>query len=148
MAVDANTGSLGLIERPSSQTLTAQLQRMAWDSKMLGQVQGAAATDVTLYTIAATALIAGTVTLIQVCNVGAAALFRVHWRDTGQAVAVGNALYYDVPLAATGAANSSIPLILPIPPDGATLRPGGILSVRSDTGNVVFTAFGFELTRI
>lgn len=102
----------------------------------LGQAAPAANTDTALYTAAAAT--SAVVSSLVVCNTGGAATtFRVHLRNEGAAVGVGNALVYDMTLAA----KETIALTL-----GIALDAADVLSVRSASGTVTFTACGTEVT--
>lgn len=104
--------------------------------KSLGQVAPAANTDTALYTCPAST--SAVMSTIVVCNTGSApTTFRIHFRDEGAAVAVGNALVYDMDLLA----NDTITLTL-----GITCDAADVVSVRSAGGGVTFTAFGTEMT--
>lgn len=122
--------------------------------KMLGQAAPGAATDVTLY--APSSRFAGIITLIVVCNTGAATTFRIHHDNTGATRAVGNALYYDENINASGAmaagateteyARSGTRRLFFTNgfEGGLNVRNPGAVSVRSASGACTFTAYGFE----
>lgn len=66
------------------------------------------------------------------------ATFRIFIRPDAATAAVGNALYYDAPLAA----NTTL-----IVTAGITLDAGDVISVRSSSGGqLTFQAFGSEVT--
>ena len=70
------------------------------------------------------------------CNTsGAARLVRVWQRIAGAAAAVGNAIEFDVPVAA----GESVVLVA-----GLTFGATDVLTVASDLGGVTFTANGTE----
>lgn len=100
---------------------------------VLGQAAPAAATDTAAYTVPASRV--AVLSTLAVCNTGAATTYRVHIRKAGAAVAVGNAVAYEVSLGA----GQTDPLTW-----GITLGPGDIVSVRSASGAVTFTVFGEE----
>lgn len=100
----------------------------------LGQSAPAAGVDAAAYTVPAArvAVLSG----VWVCNTGAATTYRVHLRRNGAAVAVGNALLFDIALPA-GTADEKVLA-------GLTLGDADVLSVRSASGAVTFTVCGEE----
>lgn len=105
--------------------------------KILGQ-----AAPATGYTAADVVTVAAghsaVVSSLAICNTSAAArLVRVWARIAGAAAAVGNAVAYDVTLAA----GQTLPLVI-----GMTLAATDKLTVASDLGGVTFTAFGSDVT--
>jgi hypothetical protein len=109
---------------------------MAQTYKVLGQVNPAAATATTLYTVPASTQTV--VSTINVCNQAAtAATFRIAVRPAGAALAAVHYQAYDVALPA----NDSIPLTL-----GITLAATDVVTVQASTATVSFSAFGSEVT--
>lgn len=109
---------------------------MAFVYKVLGQSAPADTNNANLYTVpAATSAVVSTVHIANVTATAATA--RIFVRIAGAAAGVGNALAYDVSIAA----NSLFALS-----EGITLGVGDIISVRSSTGAALtFTAFGSEV---
>ena len=103
--------------------------------KVLGQVIPGAATDANLYTVPAST--SAVVSTLNVCNQGAATTFRVAVRPAGAALASLHYQAYDTPIAA----NDSIPLTL-----GMTLAATDVVTVRSASGSVSFSAVGSQVT--
>lgn len=109
--------------------------------KRLGQSRPTAAATSTLYTApAATATI---VTCIIICNVGASST------DSAQVYVVPNG----GPAPGPSAVDTAIIFNLPIPSGdpfvaniAQTLNAGDYIVVRSQNGNLVFTASGLEIT--
>lgn len=100
---------------------------------VLGQAAPAAAADAAAYTVPASRrAVSSTIT---VCNTGAATTYRVHARKAGAAAGAGNAVAFDVTLAA----GQSDALTW-----GVALGPGDVVGVRSASGAVTFTVFGEE----
>lgn len=109
---------------------------MAFVYKVLGQSAPADTNNADLYTVpAATSAVVSTVHIANVTATAATA--RIFVRIAGAAAGVGNALAYDVSIAA----NSLFALS-----EGITLGAGDIISVRSSTGAALtFTTFGSEV---
>jgi hypothetical protein len=109
---------------------------MATTYKVLGQVNPAATTATTLYTVpAATQAIVSTVT---VCNQTATAgTYRIAVRVAGAALAAAQYLAYDVSLPG----NASDTLTL-----GITLGATDVITVYSSAATFAFNAFGSELS--
>ena len=109
---------------------------MAQTHKVLGQVNPAAATLTTLYTVpASTSVIVST---LAICNQAAtAATYRLAVRPAGAAVAAQHYLVYDsiVP------ANDTITLTL-----GLTLAATDVVSVYASASTLSFHAYGVEVT--
>ncbi len=107
---------------------------MASVYKILGQTVVTADTDTTLYTVPA--LTSAVVSSIVACNIGTTErTFRIAVRTA--AIANKNYLYYDVT----------------IPPNdtfvftgGVTMEAGAIITVRANHADVVFSAFGSEVS--
>lgn len=109
---------------------------MASTYKVLGQINPSATTDTTLYTVPAST--SAVVSTINVCNQAAAnAVFRVAVRVGGATLEAKHYLAYDV----TVPANDSISLTL-----GITIAATDVLTVRSSTATLSFSAFGSEIT--
>lgn len=102
--------------------------------EVLGQAAPGAAADGVAYTVPANriAVLSG----VWICNTGAATTYRVHLRRNGAAVGVGNAVLYEIALPA-GRTDEKVLA-------GLALGDGDILSVRSASGAVTFTACGEE----
>ncbi len=109
---------------------------MAETLKVLGQSAPAADTDTTLYTVPASTSTA--ISTVNVCNRGSsAATFRIAIRPAGASIAEQHYLSYDT----TVPANDSIALTL-----GLTLATTDVVTVRANSANVSFSAFGTEVT--
>lgn len=98
----------------------------------LGQAAPAAGVDAAAYTVGGGRC---AVVKLTVCNTGAATTFRVHLRRNAAAVAVGNALCYDIALPA-GTTDDIL--------HGTALDDADVLGVRSASGAVTFTVTGEE----
>lgn len=109
---------------------------MATAYKVLGQSAPSATTDTTLYTCpSATETVVSTLT---VCNRGSSdATFRVAVRPNGAAIANQHYIAYDV----ASTANSVIGLTL-----GITLDASDVVTVRSSSADLSFSAFGSEIS--
>lgn len=109
---------------------------MATTYKVLGQSQPSANTDVTLYTVpSSTSTIVST---INVCNLGVGSdNFRIAVRPSGNTLANVHYLAYNTVVPGY----DSIALTI-----GITLATTDVITVYSTNGNVVFNAFGSELT--
>lgn len=109
---------------------------MADAAKVLGQVNPAATTATTLYTVpAATSAI---VSSINACNQNSvAATFRVAIRPVGATLAALHYLAYDVSCPG----NDSISIVI-----GATLATTDVVTVYASTATMSFSAFGMEIT--
>lgn len=78
------------------------------------------------------------ISLIEVCNTGAAATtFRIYPRKAGAAVAVGTASFYDAPIGAKETVQIR---------GGYTLSGADVLTVGAAAAGVTFTAHGSSLT--
>lgn len=102
---------------------------------ILGTQQApAAATNADVYTVPAARR--AVISTLVCCNTTAASrMVRVFAREAGAASAVGNAIVYDVALAAGDT------LLMTL---GITLAATDIITVQSNLGGVTFTAFGEE----
>jgi pyruvate/2-oxoacid:ferredoxin oxidoreductase beta subunit len=101
---------------------------------VIGQAAPGAGANGNLYTVPAARR--AVLSTIAVANTGGAyTTYRVHVRPGGAAAAAGNAIAYEVGLDA----GQSDLLTL-----GVTIAAGDVVSVRSVSGAVTFTAFGEE----
>lgn len=108
---------------------------MAETLKVLGQVAPTADTDTTLYTVPAATQAA--VSTVNICNRAAsAATFRVAIRPAGAAIDPKHYLSFDTTIPA----NDSIALTL-----GLTLGATDVITVRGNSSNLSFSAFGSEV---
>ena len=103
--------------------------------KILGQASPAAATNGDLCTPPAGEQ--WVVATLAVANVGAATTFRLHPRMAGAAASADNASNYDTPIAANTTEYLTVGMCL----NG---DEGDILTVRSASGDVTFTAWGMS----
>lgn len=107
---------------------------MATAYKILGQTVVTADTNTDLYTVPA--LTSAVVSSIVACNIGATErTFRIAIRNA--AIGNKNYLYYDVPIPA----NDSFVFT-----GGVTMEAGAIITVRANHADVVFSAFGSEIS--
>lgn len=104
--------------------------------KILGQAAPATTADTTLITVgAAKEQIISTLVIANVTATAATA--RVYARIAGAAVAVSNAILYDVNIPANSSATFTL---------GITLATTDVITVRTSTGAALtFTAFGTEI---
>jgi hypothetical protein len=110
---------------------------MAISYKILGQSQPASTANTDLYTVSAgkQAIVSS---LVITNTTGAAASARVFIRKAGATAAVGNAILYDVAIAAASVAGFTL---------GITLDATDVITVRSGAGNdLTFQAFGSEIS--
>lgn len=108
---------------------------MATTYKVLGQVNVAAATDTTLYTVpAATSAVCST---LAICNLGVSATYRVAIRPAGAAIADQHYLVYEA------AINQYDTTMLTL---GITLATTDVVTVRASTADVTFQLYGSEIT--
>lgn len=104
--------------------------------KVLGQSNPSATTATTLYTVPASTQTV--VSTIIVANIAAtAATFRIAVRPDGTALANQHYIAYDV----TVGANDSTALTL-----GLTLGDTDVITVYASTANLVFSAYGSEIS--
>lgn len=102
--------------------------------KVLGQINPAATTATTLYTVPASK--SAVISTLSICNTAASsANYRVAIRPAGAALATVHYLAYDV----TVAANDTTALTL-----GITLATTDVVTVYASTANLVFHAYGDE----
>lgn len=109
---------------------------MANNYKVLGQSAPALATDTTLYTVPAAK--EAVISTLVVCNrTATAATYRIAVRPDGASLANFHYVAYDVSIAA----NSFVTLTI-----GMTLDAADVVTVRSSTADLTFTAFGSEIS--
>lgn len=110
---------------------------MAFTYKVLGQSAPADTNNAALYTVPTGK--SAIISAIHVANVtGAAVNARLFVQVNGATAAVGNAIAYDVSIAA----NSVFALS-----EGITLAAADVISVRSSVGSALtFTLFGSEIS--
>lgn len=107
---------------------------MATTYKILGQVNPAATTATTAYTVPA-----GTQTIVNtiaVCNQGAAGTFRIAVRPAGATLAAQHYIAYETSIGANDTINPGLPLSL-----GAT----DVITVYASSANFSFTVSGVEI---
>jgi hypothetical protein len=108
---------------------------MSTTYKVLGQVNPAATTLTTLYTVpAATSSVAST---LAVCNLGVSTTVRVAVRPAGASIENKHYIVYDSSL------NQYDSIFLTI---GVTLATTDVVSVYAGTANVSFNLSGSEIT--
>ena len=109
---------------------------MAQTYKVLGQINPAASTLTTLYTVpASTSTIVST---ISICNQAAtAATFRIAVRPAGASIATQHYLNYDTPISG----NDTITLNL-----GITLAATDVISANVSTTYISVNAYGSEIS--
>lgn len=108
---------------------------MAITYKVLGQLNPAATTASTLYTVPATT--SAIISTVTICNQAATATsFRIAVRPAGATLAALHYINYDTPLPA----NDTITATL-----GITLATTDIITVYAGTATVSFSAFGSEI---
>lgn len=104
--------------------------------KVLGQLNPAATTASTLYTVPnSTSTVVST---ISICNqASSAGTFRIAIRPAGATLAAQHYIYFDAPIAA----NDGIAVTI-----GITLAATDVITVHASSANMSFTAFGSEIT--
>lgn len=103
--------------------------------KVLGQVNPAATTATTLYTVpSATSAVCST---LSICNIGASTTYRVAIRPAGATLADIHYIVYD---AAIEQYNTTLLTL------GITLATTDVVTVYAGTATVVFNLFGSEIT--
>jgi len=108
---------------------------MATTYKVLGQVEPAATTATTLYTVpAATSAVCSTITI---CNMGVSTTYRIAIRPAGATLAD---IHYIVYEAAIEQYNTTMLTL------GITLATTDVVTVYAGTANVVFNLFGSEIS--
>jgi hypothetical protein len=110
---------------------------MASTYKILGQSAPASTANVDIYTVASGK--SAVLSTVHVANVtGTAATIQIYARIAGATAGVGNALAYNVSIAA----NSFLALTT-----GITLAATDVLTVQTATANAItFTVFGNEIS--
>lgn len=104
--------------------------------KVLGQSNPSATTATTLYTVpSATQTVVSTISVANLT--GSAATYRIAVRPAGESLANQHYVAYDV----TVAANDTTVMTL-----GITLAATDVLTVYASTANLVFNAFGSEIS--
>ena len=107
---------------------------MAAISKILGQIKPAGTTDTDVYTVPANTQAQ---VILNICNqTGSAETYRVALRQNGAGLSAIQYLVYDVSLAANTFAQIK----------GLCLNAGDVITARSASGNISFTATGLEIT--
>lgn len=103
--------------------------------KVLGQVEPAATTATTLYTVpAATSAVCST---LSICNTGASTTYRIAIRPAGATLADIHYIVYD---AAIEQYNTTFLTL------GVTLAATDVITVYANTATVVFNLFGSEVS--
>lgn len=103
--------------------------------KILGQSNPTAQTATTLYTVPASN--SAVVSTLNICNLAASnGAFRVAVRPAGATLANSHYLAYDTAIPS----NDSIAMTM-----GMTLGNTDVVTVYSQTGNLVFNLFGSEI---
>ena len=108
---------------------------MATTYKVLGQNNPSATTATTLYTVPSSTQ--AVVSTIVIANTSTAATYRIAVRPAGETLATKHYIAYDVALSA----NDSTALTL-----GLTLATTDVITVYASSANVVFSAYGSELS--
>lgn len=104
--------------------------------KVLGQVNPSATTSTTLYTVPSST--DAVVSSISVCNLASSsATYRIAVRPAGATLANVHYLAYDVTV---GAADTTILTV------GLTLDTTDVITVYGSTANLVFHAYGSEIS--
>ena len=104
--------------------------------KVLGQSNPSATTNTTLYTVPSAT--ASVVSSISVCNLASSsATYRIAVRPAGASIANQHYLAYDVTV---GAADTTILTV------GLTLATTDVITVYGSTANLVFHAYGSEIS--
>jgi glucose-6-phosphate dehydrogenase assembly protein OpcA len=104
--------------------------------KVLGQSNPSATTATTLYTVPASTQ--AVVSTIVIANLTAtAATFRIAVRPAGAAITNAHYLGYDITV---GASDTTIITV------GVTMNTTDVLSVYASTANLVFQAYGSEVS--
>jgi glucose-6-phosphate dehydrogenase assembly protein OpcA len=108
---------------------------MATTYKVLGQLNPAATTATTLYTVpASTQTVVSSITIAN--QASTAATFRIAIRVNGAALAASQYIAYDV---AVGAADTTVLTL------GLTLGAADVITVYGSTATLSFAAFGSEV---
>jgi hypothetical protein len=108
---------------------------MATTYKVLGQVEPAATTDTTLYTVpAATSAVCST---LSICNTGLSTTYRIAIRPAGATLEDKNYIVYE---AAIETYETTLLTL------GITLATTDVVTVYAGTATVVFNLFGSEIS--
>lgn len=108
---------------------------MASNPKVLGQSAPAANTDTTLFLVpTATSAVVSTLT---VCNLGSYTTYRIAVRPEGATLQRRHYVVYDAPIDQGTTQTITI---------GIGLEASDVLTVRSASGDIAFSAFGMEIT--
>jgi hypothetical protein len=108
---------------------------MATVYKVLGQVEPAATTATTLYTVpAATSTVCST---LSICNTGASTTYRVAIRPAGASLADLHHIVYDATIAQFDTTLLTL---------GITLETTDVVTVYAGTASVVFNLYGSEIS--
>jgi len=109
---------------------------MTTSYKILGQSNPSATTNTTLYTVpSATEAV---VSSISICNLASSsATYRIAVRPDGASIANVHYIAYDVTV---GAADTTILTV------GLTLNAADVITVYGSTANLVFHAYGSEIS--
>jgi hypothetical protein len=108
---------------------------MATTYKVLGQINPAATTNTTLYTVPSlTSTVCSTLTI---CNLGVSTTYRVAVRPAGEAIADKHYIAYDASVQQNDTAFLTL---------GITLANTDVVTVYAGTANVAFGLYGTELT--
>lgn len=108
---------------------------MATTYKVLGQLNPAATTATTLYTVpSSTSAVVSTIT---VCNQSGVTTFRIAVRPAGATLAAQHYIAYDTQVQA----NDTVCLTI-----GVSLAATDVVTVYAGTANLSFSAFGAEIT--
>ena len=103
--------------------------------KVLGQVEPAATTATTLYTVpAATSTVCST---LSICNTGASTTYRVAIRPAGASLADLHHIVYDATIAQFDTTLLTL---------GITLATTDVVTVYAGTASVVFNLYGSEIS--
>lgn len=108
---------------------------MATVYKVLGQVEPAAATATTLYTVPA--LTSAVCSTLSICNTGVSTTYRIAIRPAGAALVDLHHIVYD---SAIEQFNTTLLTL------GITLAETDVVTVYAGTANVVFNLFGSEIS--
>lgn len=103
--------------------------------KVLGQVNPAATTNTTLYTVpASTSTVAST---LSICNLGATTTVNVAVRPAGAVLANTHYVLYNTPV------QTQDTLFLTV---GLSLATTDVVTVYAGTANIAFSLYGTEIT--
>ena len=109
---------------------------MATTYKVLGQVNPSATTATTLYTVPASTQTV--VSTISVANLtGGELIFRIAIRPAGETLANKHYIAYDSKVSGNDTTFITV---------GATLSATDVITVYGSTANIVFNAFGSEIS--